>query len=143
MAYEIIDDLSRADIAFRVRGGSLGELFSEGAKALVSIMLHDPGVIRPNRTIKIQCRAGDLELLYFDFLSELVFYKDSELLLLLPERIDIAESEDGYRLACEARGEKIDHGRHRFIVDIKAITLHHLSVLKENDTWTATVVVDV
>jgi SHS2 domain-containing protein len=143
MDYEIIDDLSRADVAFRVRGGSLEELFSEGARALVSIMLHNPGVLRPNRTISFECRAADLEILYFDFLSEFIFYKDSELLMLLPETIDIAESADGYRLACAARGEKIDHDRHRFNVDIKAITLHHLSVVRENGAWSATAVVDV
>jgi SHS2 domain-containing protein len=143
MAYEIIDDLSRADIAFRVRGGSLGELFSAGGRALASIMLQNSGEIRPEISVSFECTASDLELLYFDFLSELIFHKDAERLILLPARVDIEEIAGEYRLACGARGEKIDRTRHHFIVDIKAITLHHLSVLKENDTWTATVVVDV
>src|SRR4030067_1911257 len=108
MGHEIIDELSRADIAFRVRGRDLEDLFRAGAQALISIMLHDPGDIRPSISIAFECRAPDPELLYFNFFEEFIFYKDSERLLLLPERIDIAGSAEGYRLACAAKGEKID-----------------------------------
>ncbi|OHD65418.1 MAG: hypothetical protein A2176_15770 [Spirochaetes bacterium RBG_13_51_14] len=143
MSYEILDSLSRADIAYRVRGKNLSETFSAGAKTLASIMMQNPEDIRPATSITITCAAPDVELLYFDFLSEFIYYKDSERIILIPEKVEISQSTDGYNLACIARGEKIDRARHRFTVDIKAITMHNLSVIREDNGWSATVVVDV
>ena len=143
MSYEIIDTISRADIAFRVRGKDPDELFTTGASALVSIMLQNPEAILPSTNVSFHCESPDLDLLYFDFLSEFIFYKDSKKLILLPERVDIKQSNDGYYLTCRAKGDTIDRNRHYFNVDIKAVTMHNLKVEQTNDEWTATVVLDV
>lgn len=143
MAFEIIESISRADVAFRVRGKDLSELFIAGGKALVSIMLQNAEDIRPAMAVGFDCEAADLELLFYDFLQEFIYYKDSEKLLLIPESIEFIESADRCRLTCRAKGEKIDRTRHLFIVDIKAVTMHNLNVVKDNDAWSATAVVDV
>lgn len=143
MTYELLDNISRADIAYRARGNSLAGLFTNGAGALVSIMLEDPGAVRPAESVTFTVASPDLDLLYYDFLTEFIFYKDSEKLILIPSRIDIRHSAGAYTLTCEATGEKIDRQRHVFITDIKAITLHNLSVTEANGEWQATVVVDV
>jgi SHS2 domain-containing protein len=143
MSYEIIDSISRADIAYRVRGKDPGELFATGAAALVSIMLKNPEAIRPSSVVTFNCKSSGLDLLYFDFLSEFIYYKDSKKLILLPESVHIKQTNDTYYLACRANGEIIDRTRHIFNVDIKAVTMHNLIVEKSNNEWTATVVVDV
>jgi SHS2 domain-containing protein len=143
MSYEIIDAISRADIAFRVRGKDPEELFAAGASALVSIMLQNPGAILLSTNVSFNCESPELDLLYFDFLSEFIFYKDSKKLILLPERVTIKQSNDGYYLTCRAKGDTIDRNRHNFNVDIKAVTMHNLKVEQRNDEWTATVVLDV
>jgi SHS2 domain-containing protein len=143
MSFEIIDTISRADIAFRVRGKDPEKLFAAGASALASIMLQNPEAIVPSKYIAFNCESPDLDLLYFDFLSEFIFYKDSKKLLLRPERVDIKQSNNGYYLTCRAKGDMIDRNRHNFNVDIKAVTMHHLKVEQKNDEWTATVVLDV
>ena len=143
MDYEIIEEISRADVAFRVRGRDPAELFSAGARAVISIMLQNPETIRQDTEIVIECEAPELDLLYYDFLSEFIFYKDSGRLLLVPETVAIETAPGGYRLSCRARGEPIDRNRHIFKVDIKAITLHRLQVSNENDAWQATAVADV
>jgi SHS2 domain-containing protein len=143
MAYEIIDDMTRADVAFRVRGNDLAELFIAGGRALASIMLQNLEEIRPTISINFDCQAADLELLYYDYLQEFIFYKDSQRLLLLPEKIEFNEHTDSRLLTCQARGEKIDRTRHLFSVDIKAVTMHGLKVVKEKNAWTAMAVVDV
>lgn len=143
MEYEILDDISRADIAFRVRGKTLEDLFSTGARSLVAIMLNDLDTIRPSVNISITCESKEIDLLYFDFLSELIYYKDSEKLLLLPEHIAIASSSDGYTLEGSMRGDRIDKNCHVFTVDIKAVTLHNLLVEEKDDGWSATAVLDV
>jgi SHS2 domain-containing protein len=143
MSYEIIDTISRADIAFRVRAKDPEKLFAAGASALLSIMLQNPEAILPSKHITFNCESPELDLLYFDFLTELIFYKDSKKILLLPERVDIKQSNNRYYLACRAKGDAIDRNRHNFNVDIKAVTMHHLKVEQKNDEWTATAVLDV
>jgi SHS2 domain-containing protein len=143
MAFEILDGISRADIAFRVRGRHLVELFTTGAEALIAIMVKNPGAVLKNNIVTFTCEAADLELLYFDFLSEFIYYKDSDKLLLLPERLEINQSDDRYQLSCTASGETIDRSRHLFSVDIKAITMHNLSVKRDDSGFSATIVVDV
>jgi protein archease len=143
MAFEIIESLSRADVAFRVRGKDLEGLFIAGARALVSIMLQNIEEVRPAIARVFDCEAADLDLLFYDFLQEFIYYKDTEKLILLPDSVEFIESPERCRLSCKARGERIDRGRHHFTVDIKAVTMHNLKVVKDNDTWTATAVVDV
>jgi SHS2 domain-containing protein len=143
MPFEIIDGVSSADIAFRVRADNLPELFIVGARALVAIMLDDPATVREKSVVTFTCESPELDLLYFDFLHEFIFQKDAGRLILLPRSVVIDDARGGYRLSCEASGETIERERHRFIVDIKAVTLHGLSVTRHGGTWTATAVVDV
>lgn len=143
MDYEILDNISRADIAFRVRGIDPGNLFINGARALIAIMLEHPEAVRPSEAVTFSVTAPALDLLYYDFLTEFLFYKDSRKLVLLPDLVEILGSEGAYTLSCTACGEKIDRSRHVFRTDIKAITMHSLDVSMTDHDWQATVVVDV
>ena len=106
-------------------------------------MLKDSDAVLKTQSLCFTCDAPDLDILYFDFLSEFIYYKDAEKLLLLPEHVDIIQSDNGYSLSCRAQGEPIDRSRHIFTVDIKAATMHHLSVVKGESDYCATIVVDV
>ena len=143
MAYELLDNISRADIAYRVRGCCLVDLFINGGRALVSIMLEDPASVRPIESVTFNTASTDPDLLYFDYLSEFIFFKDTRKLILMPATVEISHTDKGYALSCKAVGEKIDRSRHVFIADIKAITMHNLAVAIVADEWHATVVVDV
>ncbi len=143
MSYEIIDTISRADIAFRVRGKEPETLFAAGASALASIMMQNPESIRLSSDVEFECESSDLDLLYFDFLSEFIYYKDSKKLMLFPETVRIKQTDGGYHLICRAKGERIDRKRHYFNVDVKAVTMHNLKVEQKNNEWTATAVLDV
>jgi SHS2 domain-containing protein len=143
MEYEILEGITSADIAFRVRGQNVEELFFAGARSLLEIMLQDRDTVRPSMDVSFTCESKEIDLLYFDFLSELVYYKDSEKLLLLPERIALTSSPEGYTLACRMCGERIDRNRHLFTIDIKAVTLHNLIVKEDEEGWSATAVLDV
>ena len=71
---------------------TLEGLFSAGARALLAIMLQNPESVRPSITIEFSCEADELDLLYFDFLSEIIYYKDTDKLLLVPDRLVITSS---------------------------------------------------
>ncbi|PKL17129.1 MAG: hypothetical protein CVV49_12635, partial [Spirochaetae bacterium HGW-Spirochaetae-5] len=71
------------------------------------------------------------------------FFKDAENLLLLPDEIAVSCAEGLYTCSFTLTGEKINRDVHRFRVDIKAVTLHALSLYKENGIFIAESVFDV
>jgi SHS2 domain-containing protein len=142
MPYETIDDITRADVAFRITGKDLNELFFSGAEALMSVMLEYPESISRNAEKKIILKNVSLDMLLYDFLSELIFIKDAESLLLLPENIKIENMHNNYILNSEFYGEKIDRHKHKLIVDVKAVTMHNLRFEKLQTGWESVFVLD-
>jgi len=143
MDYEIIEEITHADIAVRVKGSSLDELFVKSGRALISEMVENPGDIS-FLIIKEGNLTGDsIELMYFEFLNEILFFKDAERVLLIPEIVKISDVSGS--LNCDYRlcGEKIIRGKHNFKVDVKAVTMHGLRIYKENDLFVAEAVFDV
>lgn len=86
----------------------------------------------------------------FEFLQQLVFYKDAELLLFSKYKTKIFANEknDFLKLDAELRGERIDASKHELLVDVKAVTWHKFSVEKISGAggkagWKAQVILDV
>ena len=140
MPFEIIDDITMADAAFRARGKDRGEMFRSAAQALMSVMLKNPESISCEVEREVRMESGDTEMLLHDFLQELLFFKDSEGLLLLPRTLAVSSS---HILEGVLGGERIKRGKHLFQVDVKAVTLHRFMVEERGGAWTATVVLDV
>lgn len=143
MPYRFREDIAPADVAIEAWGETLEELFSSCAEALLGTMVEDPAEVEFCREIPISVEDDELDLLLFAFLQELIYYKDARRLLLHADHVRIVRKEDGFGLEALARGEEIDRGRHRLVVDVKAVTLFCLSVLREDNIWKATVVLDV
>ena len=143
MPYKFLDDLTTADVAFEVTGSKLEEVFLAAAEATANTMVDClESVARVvARDVSLEC--PELDLLLFNYLQELIYYKDAEALLLLPERIEIRESEDGFALRSTLKGEEIDVARHEQRVDVKAVTLHRFKLEKTSDGWRALVILDV
>jgi len=143
VSYEIIEGVTRADIAVRIHAPDLQGLFREAGRALASIEIDNCESIMPVTSRTIRCEAAALDLLLYEFLQELIFIKDVEKIILLPASVDITEDGDRSILSAQAQGERIDRARHLTRTDVKAVTLHGLSVEQTGDGWVATVVLDV
>ncbi len=143
MPYHYREDLATADVAFEAWGESVEELFAAAAQATMNVMVRDLSTIAPRQKKPIRVTEEALDLLLFEFLQELIFYKDAERLLLLVDRVRIGKTEGGYELTCEASGEEIDPGRHDLIVDVKAVTLHKFKVEETARGWEALVILDI
>jgi SHS2 domain-containing protein len=145
MPFQYRGDIAHADIAFDAWGQTLEELFKAAADATLQVMVEDLTAVRPQVTVDCPITQDDAEMLLFDFLNELIFYKDARRLLLLPDQMKIAKLQDGggYALQATLRGEEIEAGRHRLNTDVKAVTMHRFSVTQVVDGWRATVVLDV
>ncbi|HOP61948.1 MAG TPA: archease [Spirochaetota bacterium] len=143
MDYELIEDITFADVAVRVKGDTPEEVFIKGGSALLSEMVENRGEISPVVKKSGEIKGESLELLYFEFLNEILFFKDAEGLLLLPEKIRVTGSPGDYRCLFTLAGERIDMDRHRFRVDVKGVTMHGLKFYIENETYIAESVFDV
>ncbi len=143
MPYQYIENIATADAAFRAWGATAEEMFISATDALVNVMVVDPDAIRKKIEIPIHLQSENMEMLLYELLQEIIFYKDAEQLLLRALMLQIDDAEDSSRLDGTLWGEKLDPSSHDFIVDVKAVTFHRYRVEKTEAGWEAMVVVDV
>jgi SHS2 domain-containing protein len=134
MPYEFLEDIAIADIAFQARGKTLEELFITAGDATINAMIDNLEAIELKETRTFNLENEDLDMLLF---------KDSELLLLRAQQVQIEEKNSEYHLTAVTQGERLDRDRHEERVDVKAITLHRFQLEKTDDGWTAMVILDI
>ena len=143
MPYHYLEEIGTADIAFEATGRDLPELFSDAADATMNVMIDNLDTIEPRDMRHIELSNDKIDMLLFDFLQELIYFKDAERLLLRVRNVQVDEKDEIYFLKTEATGEPLDAARHRQRADVKAVTLHDFSVEKENGGWKAQVLLDI
>jgi SHS2 domain-containing protein len=131
-----------ADVLFEAEAPSLGELFEQCGLAVEEAQVELKGFGTDNQK-KIKGKNSKLEYLLFDFLDDLLFFKDSEQMIFSKFDCKIEEKEGKFVLECVAYGEKIDPEKHEQKVDAKAITMHMFEVKKVEGGWKAKVLVDI
>ena len=141
MPYRYLEELSSADAAFEATGRTLEELFSDAAIATFEVMA-DTKTVKQLLTREIVLENKSVDGLLIDWLSELVFLKDTETILFSVFDVNIRKN-DVYILKATAKGEKIDREKHSLRSDVKAVTYHMFEVTKKGDHWTARVVLDI
>ena len=141
MPYLYLEELSSADAAFEVTGRTLEELFSDAAIATFEVMA-DTNTVKQLLIREIELENESVDGLLIDWLSELVFLKDTENILFGAFDVNIRKN-DVYILKAEAKGERIDREKHSLRSDVKAVTYHMFEVTKKGDKWTARVVLDI
>ncbi len=141
--YQFFEEKYTADIGFEAFGDSVETLMVAAGEATMNVMVPDLSSIRHEHKRDIRVSAESLEMLLFDFLQELIFFKDAEQLLLVVPEVRIEPKDDQYQLAAEAFGEALDQRRHDLRVDVKAVTLHHFELKQTDSGWRAVVVLDI
>ena len=143
MPYKFLEEIGTADIAFEAVGRDLPELFRDAADATMNVMIDNLDAIEPRETRNIELSNEKIDMLLFDFLQELIYFKDAERLLLRTREVRIDERDQKCFLKAEAAGESLDTARHHQRADVKAVTLHDFSVEKEDGGWKARVLLDI
>lgn len=144
MPYRFVEGLTVADIAFEASGKTLEEMFASAAEAITVTQVQDIGSVGTAVEKSFEVKAQNEERLLHDFLQEIVFLKDAELLLFRKYSMRTYRTEGGgFRLAVKASGEKIDQKKHNLLVDVKAVSWHKFRVERGKDGWKATVIIDV
>jgi SHS2 domain-containing protein/predicted nucleotidyltransferase component of viral defense system len=131
-----------ADVLFVAEAPTLPELFNQCALAVEQSMV-EVKKVAPKKKAVIKLENKNIDYLLFDFLNELLIYKDSEQLMFSKFEVKIEEKKGIYYLNCLAYGEKLNVKRHEAKVDIKAITMHMFEVKETKQSWKAKVLVDI
>lgn len=143
MRYTFFEEAYTADIGFTAEGNTPEELLTAASEATMNVMVDNLADITPAVTKQLQVEASSFELALFDLLGELIFYKDAEELLLRLTQVRLSHNKGRFIVTAEARGEKINPDKHRLLVDVKAVTMHHFKAEKSAQGWIATVVLDI
>ncbi len=143
MPYHYLEEIGTADIAFEASGRDLPELFTAAADATMNVMIENLDAIEPRETRQIELENDKIDMLLFDFLQELIFFKDAQQLLLRVREAKVDEKDGLYFLKTTAAGEKLDAERHQQRADVKAVTLHGFRVEKNDGGWKASVLLDI
>lgn len=138
MMHEIFEHT--ADLGIRIRAQTLPELFAEAGRALFGLMVENTEAIQPALTHTVELTNPQCDLLFFDWLNELIYLYDAKHLVL--SQFDVAI--EGDRLRATVLGEPRDESKHQLDHEVKAITYHHLKVERQPDqSWLAEVIVDI
>ncbi len=129
------------DAVIEAHGSTLEEAFVQGARGLVDTMV-ELATVRPVTVIKMDAEGHDLESLLFDWLDKVMLSMVADGIALSEFSIQIQKLGEGYSLNGIARGEKIDLARHRYKVEIKAITYHEMLIRREKGRVTIRFLVD-
>jgi len=143
MPFHYLEEIGTADIAFEATGRDLPELFTAAADATMNVMIDNLDAIESRETRQMELSNDNLEMLLFDFLQELIYFKDARRLLLRANKMQIDQKADQYVLKATVAGERLDDTRHQQRADVKAVTLHGFSVEKHDDGWKAKVLLDI
>src|SRR5206468_4915835 len=98
MPYHYLEDIGTADIAFEATGRDLPELFIAAADATMNVMIDNLDAIESRETRHIELSNDQIDMLLFDFLQELIYFKDAERLLMRVRDVQIKERDQIYLL---------------------------------------------
>jgi len=143
MPYEYLDDIATSDAAFKAWGDTLEQMFIAASEATMNVMVGDLDTISDEQHREIRVDSDAIDMLLFELLQELIFYKDAQRLLLRVSNLSISEQDGQFILQAEARGEELNMEKHDLVVDVKAVTLHHFRVEQTAKGWEAMVIVDI
>ena len=139
--YTFLEDVALADCAIELEGHDLDDLFETAAVALAALMV-DPATVPRAVERTITVTAPELDLLFYDWLAELIFRKDRdrEVFTRIRPRVSGAGP---FRVEAEVDGGPIDPSQTLLRADPKAVTLHQLAVTRVGSGWRARVVIDI
>jgi SHS2 domain-containing protein len=126
-----------ADIRIRVKASNIEDLFSDAARALMTVMYGSisPGTIRRH----IEMDAPDTVSLLQGFLSELLFISEVEELVVSGAEVRIA----GTHLSADLIGEPFSRDTHTGGREVKGISYSDLTIAREHDSYILEVIFDV
>jgi SHS2 domain-containing protein len=125
-----------ADWALRVRGRDWQDFLVNAAYGMASLLVADPAAIPLEVERRIALAAFDAESLLVNWLSELAYLAEAEVLIF--HQFELDEATSTHLRATVWGGRAPNLQKH-----IKAVTFHNLEIVETDAGFEATVVFDV
>jgi SHS2 domain-containing protein len=140
--YEMLENVAIADCALDVEGTDQDDLFETAARALADLMV-DCATLPRTLERHVALEAASVDLLFFDWLSELIGLKDEEA-AAFPEAEVHVEPGTPWRLRARLVGGRlVGRSTAALRADPKAVTFHLFRVEPGPTGWRARVVIDI
>ncbi len=139
-SFEILEH--PADIGFSFQGETLEEAFVQAGRALLFLQGGEEALrsLSSNERVSIEVEGNDLLEVLYDWLSEILFFFDSEQLLLGEFHF---EKLDEHGAKASVGGQKFDQTKFETPYYVKAITYHEMKLEKGEGGWHGRVFVDI
>jgi SHS2 domain-containing protein len=134
--FEILEHPSDAGIL--ARGQTRQEALIEASRGVTSIIVNPQG-IDPREERSFRASGSDDGAQIVDWLNEILFFFDTEGIVLVDFAID---SWTDREIVGRARGDFYDPARHEFRTAVKAVTYHQFESHATPDGWEIRVFVD-
>jgi SHS2 domain-containing protein len=126
-----------ADLALRVYGGDLKELFGNAACGMFSLMA-DVAPVRPQVERRVSLESMDYEALLVDWLNELLYMAEEHGEIYCEFTITALSATE---IVSQVRG--MQYNSRNLLKQIKAVTFHDLDIKQTAQGYTTTIVFDV
>jgi SHS2 domain-containing protein len=139
MGYRYAEDGPTADLTVDTWGETLEEVFALSGVALFNAITPIEG-IQKTETREFQVEGDDLGALLFNFLDELLYLHEVDLIVFSAFDLEIDREQVNLKAVCH--GESFDLERHPRGIAIKAVTFHLMNIQQSDEGWNLRVVLD-
>ena len=140
--FRFLEEIALADIAFEAEGESVEEVFRGATQAILETMAN-PATVSGGWEHAIERTDVDTSALLFDWLSEVVYWKDAAGVVFREAPLTLTQEGDVWLLRARLIGAPVDQQTQELRADVKGVTKHLYELKQTGNCWTVRVVLDV
>jgi SHS2 domain-containing protein len=140
--FRFLEDIALADIGFEADGESIEEVFRGATQALLETMAN-PATVSKGWERAIERSDVDSSALLFDWLSEVVYWKDAAGVVFREAPLTLTRDGDVWQLRARLTGAPVDQQTQELHADVKGVTKHLYELKQTGSRWRVRVVLDV
>lgn len=140
--FRFLEEIALADLAFEAEGESVEEVFRGATQALLESMAN-PATVSRGWERAIERTDMDQSALLFDWLSEVVFWKDAAGVVFREAPLSLTREGNVWLLRARLIGAMVDQRTQELHADVKGVTKHLYELKQADGCWKVRVVLDV
>lgn len=140
--FRFLEEIALADLAFEAEGESVEEVFRGATQALLESMAN-PATVSRGWERAIERTDMDQSALLFDWLSDVVFWKDAAGVVFREAPLALTREGNVWLLRARLIGATVDQRTQELHADVKGVTKHLYELKQAGGCWKVRVVLDV
>lgn len=140
--FRFLEEIALADIGFEAEGESVEDVFRGATQALLESMAN-PVTVSREWERSIERTDVDLSSLLFEWLSDMVYWKDAAGVVYREAPLTLTREGEGWLLRARLIGATVNQQTQELHADVKGVTKHLYELKQTGDRWKARVVLDV